>query len=220
MDNNNYLHIKKFLVVGLIGAIITVIGEMSQGLAETVTASDSISELFATYAVLPVWRIGFGSTVGAIGILLQYFGVYAIFLSFKDKEDKASKLYKLGVYNYAFIGAIIHILMSLMIYVYKMDNELIMDFTIWFVTPFLIIFFMGYIGFSIIMFNKFRKRETIFSAWCCLLNPILGKCIINVVSVLIPISILSNGVSYSNMGITAVVMFMILLLNVKATKNN
>ena len=66
------------------------------------------------------------------------------------------------------------------------------------------------------MFNKFRKKETIFPAWCCVLNPILGKGIFNVVSALIPVSILSNGVSYSNMGITAVIIFTILILNVKS----
>ena len=212
--------IKKYLIIGLIGAIITVIGEMSQGLAETVVASDSMTGLFATYETLPVWRIGFGSTVGAFGILLQYFGVYAIYLSFKEKEDKASELYKKGIYNYAFIGAIIHILMSLMIYVYKVNNALLKDFTIWFVVPFLILFFAGYIGFSIIMFQKFRKQKTIFPAWCCILNPIIGKGVINVIAALIPVSLLSNGVSYSNMGITAVVTFTVLLMNIKTGKNH
>lgn len=202
--------IRKYLLIGLMGAIITVIGEMSQGLAETVAASDSMTELFATYETLPVWRIGLGSTVGAIGILLQYFGVYAIFLAFKDRDDKSSKIYKWGVYNYAFVGAIIHILMSLMIYIYKINSELVMDFTIWFVAPFLIFFFVGYIWFSIIMFNKFRRKETIFPAWCCVLNPILGKGFFNVVAMLIPVSVIANGVSYSNMGITAVVMFAVL----------
>lgn len=211
----NKSKIKKNLIVGLIGAVITVIGEMSQGLSETVHATNVMEETFATYATLPVWRIGFGSTVGAIGILLQYFGVYAIFLSFKDRNDKSSKLYKIGIYNYAFIGAIIHILMSLMIYIYKIDSELIIDFTKWFVAPFLIIFFIGYIWFCVIMFNKLRKRETIFPAWCCVLNPLIGKCFINIISVLVPITVLSNGISYSNMGITAVIMFLVLLLEVE-----
>lgn len=211
--------IKKHLFIGLIGAIITVIGEMSQGLAETVSSTNPMMELLDTYATLPVWRIGFGSTTGGIGILLQYFGVYAIFLSFKNIEDKASKFYKLGVYNYAFVGAIIHILMSLMIYVYKIDATLVMDFTIWFIAPFLIIFLVGYAVFSIIMFNKFRKKETIFPVWCCVLNPIIGKGIFNVISTLIPVSVISNGVSYSNMGITAVIMFAVLLILI-SKKNN
>lgn len=203
--------IKKFLTIGLAGAIITVVGEMSQGLAETVQSADRAMQLFDTYATLPVWRIGFGSTVGAIGILLQYFGVYAIYLSFHTHDDKPSKRYKLGIYNYAFVGAIIHILMSVMIYVHKINRAFLMEFTVWFVAPFLLVFLMGYIWFSIIMFNKFRNNETRFPSWCCILNPVLGKGVFNAVSVLIPIQTLANGVSYSNMGITAVIMFSVLL---------
>lgn len=214
------LQIKKCLIIGLIGALITVIGEMSQGLAETVQASGPMEELFVTYAVLPVWRIGFGSTVGAIGIVLQFFGVYAIYLAFTDKDDKASKLYKLGIYNYAFVGATIHILMSLCIYVFKIDSELLMEFMVWFVVPIMVIFLVGYVWFSIILFQKLRKKETMFPAWCCILNPILGKVLFNIVSALIPIPVLSNGISYSNMGITATVMFGVFLAQVKSVKNN
>lgn len=214
----NIKTIRKYLIIGIIGAVITVIGEMSQGFANTVPATDIIGQTFATYAALPVWKIGFGSTIGAIGILLQYFGVYAVYLSFNNKDDKSSKLYKVGIYNYVFIGAIIHILMSLMILVYKLNSELLIDFTIWFVMPFLAVFLIGYISMSIIMFNKLRKRETIFPAWCCVLNPIIGKLLFNAVSEIIPNSALANGIGYSNMGITAILMFGILLLTTKNSK--
>lgn len=207
------LPMQKFFIIGIIGAIITLIGEMSQGLAESVPATDMIAETLATYAVLPVWRIGFGSTIGAVGIILQYFGVYAIYLSFKDKNDKNSKLYKIGIYNYAFVGAIIHILMSLMILIYKINRNMIIEFTVWFVMPILIVFLIGYIWMSIILFNKIRKNETMFPAWCCVLNPIVGKLVFNVISEIIPNSKVANGIGYSNMGLTAIIMFAILLLS-------
>ena len=203
--------IERNLLIGLIGAVITVIGEMSQGLVDAIPSANTILGLFEIYATLPAWRIGFGSTVGAIGIALQYFGVYGIFLSFRTCDERTSVLYKAGAYNYAFLGAIIHILMSVMIYVYKVDSTLLMDFTIWFVAPFLAVFLVGYVWFSIIIFNKFRRKQTIFPAWCCVLNPVLGKGVFNVVSALISNTVLSNGVSYSNMGITAILMFAVLL---------
>ena len=215
----NRQKIRKYLLWGLIGAVITVVGEMSQGLAETVPSVDPMLELFETYAALPVWRIGFGSTVGAVGILLQYFGVYAIYLSFTDQNDKASKQYQAGMYNYAFIGAIIHILMSVMIYVYKVSKDLLPEFTVWFAAPFLVVFLLGYAWFSFLMFRKFLRKETIFPAWCCVLNPVIGKTIFNAVSAVIPIPVLANGVSYSNMGITAVVMFSVLLVMIGRQHN-
>lgn len=210
--------IKKYLIIGLIGAIITVIGEMSQGLAETIKSTDMIAEMFSSYASLPGWRLGFGSTVGTIGILFQYFGLYAIYLSFKNKEDKSAKNYKLGIYNFIFVGAIVHVLLSIAMYVYKIDSTLLMEYMIWFVVPILVIFLIGYIWFSIIMFNKFLKSETLFPKWCCILNPIIGKVVFNIIALLTPISSLSNGINNSNMGITSIVMF-IILLNVKSIKS-
>ena len=207
--------IRKYLIIGLIGAIITVVGEMSQGFVATVDSSNLIMQEFETYASLPGWRHGFGSTVGAIGILLQFFGVYAIYLSFKNKDDKNSKRYKIGVFNYSIIGAIVHILLATSIYVLKINSELFMEYMIWFAMPIVLVFLIGYIWFSIIMFNKFRRNETIFPKWCWVLNPIIGKIFFNVVSAFIPFSALANGIGYSNMGISSIIMFAVLLVNLK-----
>jgi hypothetical protein len=212
--------IEKYLFTGLIGAVLTVIGEMSQGLAETVVSADPLLTLFETHAALPGWRIGFGSSAGAIGILLQYYGVYAIFLSFRDPNAKASRRYRNGTYNYAFVGALIHVLMSVMLYIYKIDRLMLTEFTIWFVTPILVIFFVEYTLFSLNMFRKFRKCETIFPAWCCVLNPLLGKGIVNAASRLIPDSAFSNGVRFSNMGISAMVIFAVLLFVLRRKETN
>jgi len=210
--------IRKYLIIGLIGAIITVIGEMSQGFVATIDSSNLMMQEFETYASLPGWRHGFGSTVGAIGILLQFFGVYAIYLGFKNKNDKSSKRYKIGAFNYSVIGAIVHILLATAIYVLKINSELFMEYMIWFAMPIVVVFLIGYIWFSIIMFNKFRRKETIFPKWCCILNPVIGKIFFNIVSAVIPISALANGIGYSNMGISSIVMFAVLLINLKKIK--
>ena len=210
--------IKKYLIIGLIGAIITVIGEMSQGFVATVDSGNLIMQEFETYASLPGWRHGFGATVGAIGILLQYFGVYAIYLAFKNKEDKNSKRYVVGAINYSIIGAIVHILLATSIYILKINSKFFMEYMIWFAMPIVIVFLVGYIWFSIIMFNKFRRNETIFPKWCCVLNPVIGKIVFNIVSALIPFSALANGIGYSNMGISSVIMFAVLLINLKKIK--
>ena len=212
--------IRKYLALGLAGAVITTAGEMLQGIAPTADITGSLfasetlellAEMLETHASLPSWRIGLGSTIGAVGILLQFFGVYAIYLSFTDKNDRASALYKAGAYNYAFVGAIVHVLMSMMIYVHKLDMTWVADFTLWFAAPIVALFLVGYVWFSVIMFNKLRKRQTIFPAWCCVLNPIVGKMVFNAVAELLPPSALSNGIGYSNMGLTAALMFAVLL---------
>ena len=93
-----------------------------------------------------------------------------------------------------------------------------MEYMIWFAMPMAVAFLIGYIWFSIIMFNKFRKKETIFPKWCFILNPVIGKVFLNIVSALIPISALANGIGYSNMGISSTIMFAVLLVNLKEIK--
>lgn len=204
--------IRKYLIIGFIGSLITVIGEMAQGLAETVSASNTMSEMFATHASVAGWRHGFGSTVGAIGIILQFFGMYAIYLSVVDKGKKTAKLFKYGAVVYSFVGASIHILFASAIYIYKIGSEFLMEYMLWFVLPITVLFLVIYAWFSIIMFNLFRKGKTTFPKWCCVLNPLIGKGAINILSEVIPISIISNGVGYSNMGISAVIIFATLLI--------
>jgi len=202
--------IRNYLLLGLIGAVITVIGEMAQGLAETVTAADMMTEMFATHASVAGWRHGFGSTVGAIGIMLQFFGMYAIYLSFTDQETKTSKHFKFGAVIYSLVGASIHILFASAIYVCKINNAFLTEYMLWFVVPITLVFLVAYAWFSIIMFQKFRKGETSFPKWCCVLNPLVGKGVINLVSEILPTSVLSNGIGYSNMGISAVIIFAVL----------
>ena len=202
--------IKKYLFIGLIGSLITVIGEMAQGLAETVSTGDMMTEMFATYASVEGWRHGFGSTVGAIGILLQFFGMYAIYLSLKDKERRTAKIFKYGAVIYSFVGASIHILFASAIYVYKINSEFLMEYLIWFVLPITIFFLVAYAWFSIVMLNLFRKGDTAFPKWCWVLNPLIGKALVNILSEIIPSSVIANGIGFSNMGITAIIMFTIL----------
>jgi len=206
--------IERYLKIGLAAALLTVFGELLQGLAPSVSSGDMMTALLESHAALPVWRIGLGSSIGGIGILFQFFGVYAVYLSLNDKENKAASMLKLGAYNYAFVGTVIHILLSVMLYVYKLKNDLLLEFTVYFVTPFLLLFFLGYAAFCALMFYHLFRGKSIFPKWCCILNPLLGKVAIRMISALIPIPLLSNGIAYSNMGISAVVIFTLLLMNV------
>lgn len=215
---NDNKRIKKYLIIGLIGAVITFMSEISQRLIEVLKTTNIIPEIFVTNGQLIIWKICFESTIGAIGILLQFFGVYAIYLSFKNKDGKTSQNYIRGAYNYSFVGAIVHILIPICIYAYKIYSYLYMEFMIFIVSPILIIFLIDYIWFSIIMFNKIRKGETIFSKWCCLLNPVIGNFIFNLFTNFFSIKFFYNGISYSNIGVVAIVIFTFLSLNIN--KNN
>ena len=209
--------IRKYLGIGLAGAIITLAGELIEGLAESVEVDTNLAAMVAPFSTLPAWRLGLGSTLGAVGILLQFFGVMAIYLGFRNKDDGQARRYKAGVYNYVFVGAVIHVLLTCAMYVYKLDHGAVGEFMTWFCAPLLALFFVGYIWFSVIMFARIAKGATVFPRWCCVLNPLIGKLIFSVPEEFIPrtspvLDIVCNGVSNANMGITAVIMFLVLLL--------
>ncbi len=208
--------IKKFMIVGLLGAVITLAAELLQGFAESASSENALDEIFSTVVNLSSWRIGLGSTLGAIGILMQFFGVYAIYLSFEDKNSISAKLYRVGAYNFSIVGAIVHVLMSVMLYVYKISYgsealNTVLDYTVWFALPIVVIFFALYILFSVVAFLQFWNKRTPFPKYFAFLNPLIGKAVINAISELLPNGALSNGLGYANMGLTSIVLFSFLL---------
>lgn len=212
--------IKRYFLVGLIGAIITTFAEMLQGWADSVMAFDIIDAIFSTFALVPVWRIALGAYIGAIGIIMQFFGAYAIYLSIKDKNNKSSVLIKIGTFNYAFVGAVVHFIILVSFYFYFVAGYAIYEFLGWFVIPITAIFMIIHIIFSIAVFVKICKKQTIYPAWCCLFNPVIGMAIFSLVAKIIPYSPLSNAVANAHMGLTAVVIFAVLMIKTKADKTS
>ncbi len=217
MTENN--KIKKYMTIGLIGALITVVGEMLQGAVPSVEVADKMSNLFSSFDNLPVWRIGLGSTIGALGILFQFFGVYGIYLTFTNKESKTAKVYNVGMYVFSILGSIVHVLMSMMIDAYKISMEHMIEVTIWFVVPIVVIFFVGYIPFAVAMAMQFWKKQTTLPKWIFWLNPLFGKVFFNAITAILPSSALVNGISFSNMGLSSVILFTAVLISIRKEDN-
>lgn len=207
--------IKKYLTIGLIGAVITTFAEMLQGWADSVMALDMVDAIFSTFALVPVWRIALGAYIGVIGIIMQFFGVYAIYLSIKDKQNKSSDLIKIGTYNYAFVGAVVHFIILVSFYFYFVAGYAIYEFLGWFVIPITAIFMIIHILFSIVIFVKICKKQTIYPAWFCVFNPLIGKILFNIIGAIIPYSPLSNAISNANMGLSAILIFTVFMIKTK-----
>ncbi len=211
--------IRRYMIIGLIGALVTVVGEMLQGAVPSGQVADKITSLFSSFDNLPVWRIGAGSTIGALGILFQFFGVYGIYLTFRNKESMAAKIYYAGMYVFSILGSIVHVLMSMMIDAYKISMEHMIEVTIWFVAPIVILFFLGYIPFAVAMAIQFWTKQSTLPKWLFWLNPLFGKIFFNVITAILPSSALVNGISFSNMGLSSVILFTAVLLNIRKAEN-
>lgn len=206
--------IRSYLKLGILGAVITIAGELLQGAIAAPDAADEMTRLFSTIDVLPVWRMGLGSTLGGLGILMQWFGFQGIFLSFDNQSSRWAKACRAGNVGFTIIGAMIHILLSVWMYVYKftapMGRTYLTEFTLWFVLPITVIFFAAYGVFAVSIFVQFFKRHTIFPKWCWALNPIIGKATINVLTALLPNTALVNGIGFADMGLTSLITFAVL----------
>lgn len=203
--------IKKHLALGILGAVVTVVGELLQGAVAAPEAGDEMARLFSTIAVLPVWRIGLGSSLGGLGILMQWFGFQGICLSFADQDTRLAKAFRVGNVGFTVIGAMVHILMSVWMHVIKFSAET-EAFTLWFLVPIVAIFFAVYGLFAVSMFVQFWKKNTIFPRWCAFLNPILGKAVINGLTAVLPNTALCNGIGFADMGLTSLVTFTVLYI--------
>ncbi len=207
----------KYLIIGLIGSIVTVVGEWMQGYAPSTDLSSEMTRLFSAIATLPAWKIGMGSTLGAIGILMQFYGYYAVYLCLDNKESRLARAYKVGVYSFSIIGAIVHVLMSVMMYVHVITHntpsaaERMMEYTIWFVMPIVAIFYVLYFAMCISMFILFIKRHTPFPKAYALLNPLTGKLVFSILQRMLVASALSNGIGNANMGISSIIILGVLL---------
>lgn len=215
------MKIKKYLLIGLIGAIITVVGEMLGGLVPSPDTTDQMTRFFSSVELLPVWRIGLCSTIGGLGILMQFFGFHALYLTFDNKESRIVKLFYAGNCGFTIIGAMIHILMSMFMYVYKVNagvenfENIIIEFSIWFLAPMTVIFYLAYAIFAFAMFSQIIKGHTLFPKWFWVFNPIIGKVVINTITAVLPSSAIMNGIGFSDMGLTSLVTFAALYENIR-----
>lgn len=175
-------------MLGLIASLITVVGEMLGAFAPSAdTGSPAFAEAVAwfegftgtsafsgeltvlnCYENLAVWQIGLGAVIGGIGILGQYLGFYGLYTVFKDKESKLSKAYFIGNIGFALIGSLVHIVLCVLMYVYKMNAhspacwKTVGEFSLWFVAPLLAVFFMLYTAFAVVMFVQLFRGKTAF----------------------------------------------------------
>lgn len=209
-------NIRKYLMLGIIGAAVTVAGELLQGAVVAPEMANEMVRIFSTIGVLPVWRIGLGSTLGGLGILMQWFGFHGICLSFDNKNTRMASAYRAGNLGFAILGSLVHILMSVYMFVYKLTSPMgmghtyRMEFMNWFVMPITVIFFAAYGLFSVTMFIQFFKKHTVFQKWSWVLNPVIGKIVINMLTAVLPNTALVNGIGFADMGLTSLITFVVL----------
>jgi len=234
VEENN---IKKLLMFGLIGAIITFIGgELTIGWTIYPEASNYYSAMLAGCQNLTILQLALGILFGGIGIPMQYYGFEAISKIIKEnkKSEKCAKLAHIGAVATAFFGSVVHILCIALMFIIKIEyqNGFIadyttmlgvipqsaLDFTIWAVLPISLICMIPYTIGMIAIFWAIFKKYTNLPKWACIFNPLTMKVLLNVVAEVAPNTELFNGIRMANMGLGALFTFAGILFLLKKDK--
>lgn len=230
MNNQEYLQLKKWFIIGIIFAVMTVlVGEMPIGWTVYPETDNAMIGMIMGCGNLTTIQLASGVLFGGIGIPLQYYGYKAIGrIAEMGGSKKCSSLIYLGAKAIAFWGGIVHIICIALMFICRMEKthtleqlpQNVIEFTLWLVLPISAVFMAVYIPMTIAMMIPVVKGKTIFPKWAVVLNPIFFKGLLNAIAFIAPNTELMNGIRMSNMGLGSLVTFAgLLLLLMKYYKN-
>jgi hypothetical protein len=214
----------KLTYVGMIGAILTMIGDF---LLLGVDSNTSGGGLFDKYldiaSKISYTRIGLAGFFGYLGIPLTAIGFLALYRMIKDKESCLAKVYKWSmIMGFAALGGGVHIICCYLVTGMKMNIEAgtadvvsaVMNQQAGFLVPSCIVFFAVYFVACISMIVLIAKGKTILPKWMWILNPLVMKIVINALGKL-GTSAFFNGLACSNMSLGALIILLAWIIAIK-----
>lgn len=211
---------KKFLLIGLFGAILTLFGDLLIGCVKFPEDVNILAEYFAAALELPTWRPVLGGYLGFLGISLEVPGLLAIAGLFVSEMPKGASFYKFSSYVYlAVAGGAVHFPCGIFMWLFHTGRdvageaagyELAFRYMMYFLLPVTFVFGIFFIGSSFVQFFAFLTKKTAFPRWYCLFNLLIFTVLFNMVR-LLGNTPLINGIATSNKSLGAIIMFAVVL---------
>lgn len=120
--NNNLdrPRIRKLLVIGLIGAILTGIGDFLLGYAEEIPGTTIAASVMSGAPNLADWQMITGSLLGFFGIFLEGIAFFAVYRLMADAAPKYAHIYRAGIFGYIWLAPVgCHMNMGILNLAYK-----------------------------------------------------------------------------------------------------
>ncbi len=213
-----------YLKIGLLGAFLTLVGDLLIGAAKFPDGANLIEGYLAIALAMPAWRPVLGGLVGFLGICLEFCGFMTICPLIRRRMPRGGRFYQLAMYVYlASGGGGVHLPCGVLMWLYKSVTEkagqaagydIALKYVLYFLLPVTIVFSVFFIGANIIQFIAFFKGLTPFPRWYCVFNLLIGKAVFNGVRQLGNTALI-NGIGTSNMSLGTIVMFTALLFGWK-----
>ena len=165
--------IRKLFIIGLVGAIMTFIGDWLLGYGVYDESLTGLERKLSQYLVLSDGKIFWLAFLGLIGISLEglcYFGIYRLI-----ENDTYAHIFRSGVFGYMLFAACgVHVPCLSTVFFYKhmmlespeTAYDLTVKFGMYFLLPAMILFLLFFIVMSIGQIGAFAKGHTPYPKWC------------------------------------------------------
>ena len=178
---------KEYLMLGIIGGILTMIGDCLLCGADSYGTAGGLDRYAVIAQKVSYTRIGLGGFFGFIGIPITVFGFYVLYMSLADKDSLAAKLYRVSLYGYIALGGAAHVICCYLMTGIKKDLEAGADNLLMtvlheqggYVIPSMIVFLIIYLMSVVTMILLVAKKKTFLPSWMWILNPLTFKLLIN-----------------------------------------
>lgn len=226
--NKNYAKQNRYLIYGLIGAVLTMIGDFLLLGVDSVGAEGTLGQYIIAAQKLSYTRIGLAGWFGFVGIPVTAFGYFALYELMSDKTTVLAKLYKASVYGFIAFGGAIHIICCYLVTGMKKALEtgtdqsdmmsVILSEQGGYVIPCMVVFFAAYLVNIVTFIIIIAKKKTILPSCLWLINPLTFKILLNMLGKM-STSAFWNGIGCSNMSLGAIIIFIVWIVIINRKKS-
>ena len=221
MEMKTIQRARTFLLIGIAGACLTLIGDLLIGYVEFPEGAGMLEGYFSAALALPVWRPILGGMIGFLGISLEFCGLMTLYPLLKKNMPRGAAFYKLSMYVYlAVAGGAVHLPCGVFMWLYHsvadaagqaIGYEIALRYVLYFILPVTAVFYVFFAGSSIVQFVGIVKGYTPLPKWYAVFNLLILSLLFNTLRNVGNYSIV-NGIGTSNKSLSAIVMFITLYI--------
>lgn len=193
-NNLDRAKIRKLLIMGLVGSVMTGTGDFFLGFGEELQTSNMAASVMANAVNLADWQLVAGSLLGMIGLFLEGLAFFAIYRLMADAAPKYARIYRASILGYIWLAPIgchmnVGLLNMAYQYIYRLDPALAEKaaepMIYWFCLPVWILLILFWLPGIIIKFKAFGEGKTPYPAYAKWFNLFVGSIPVLVISVII-----------------------------------
>lgn len=175
--------IRHLMKIGLVAAVMVLIGDMLLGYGAADTAESGIPVTFARYLNVSDGRIFWSAVLGLIGIPLECLCYFAVYRLIAHKSEKYAHTYRTGIFGCLIFGgcgvhvpccAVVYFLKKM--YEFSSDKafEMTVEFLAYFLAPATVVFLVFFLILTVTQIRAFAKGLTPLPKWTWIFSVLFG----------------------------------------------